>query len=67
MKERIRRVYLGSELLDRNDTESVYHVATNDFMAAGGDGYTMFGRKVAEGSMLNEVFMSYLSARYPVF
>ncbi len=65
--ERIRRVYLGSELLDRNDTESVYHVATNDFMAAGGDGYTMFGRKVAEGSMLNEVFMSYLSARYPVF
>ena len=64
--ERIKRVYLGDELLDRNDTETVYTVATNDFMAAGGDGYTMFGRVLTEGSMLNEVFIDYLSSLYPV-
>ena len=63
--ERIKRVYLGDTLLDRNDTETTYKVATNDFMAAGGDGYTMFGRVLTEGSMLNEVFCDYLSENYP--
>ncbi len=64
--ERIKRVYLGDELLDPNDTTTLYKVATNDFMAAGGDGYTMFGRVLTEGSMLNEVFIEYLQAIYPV-
>ena len=63
--ERVRKVFLGDELLDRNDTETSYKVATNDFMAAGGDGYTMFGRVLTEGSMLNEVFCDYLSELYP--
>ncbi len=63
--ERIIKVYLGDTLLDRNDTETTYKVASNDFMAAGGDGYTMFGRVLTEGSMLNEVFCSYLSELYP--
>lgn len=48
--------------LDRNAT---YTVATNDFMAAGGDGYTMFGRVVQEGRQLNEVFADYLGTLYP--
>ena len=34
-------------------------------MAAGGDGYTMFGRVVQEGRQLNEVFADYLASVYP--
>ena len=47
------------------DVDSTYTVATNDFMAAGGDGYTMFGRVVQEGRQLNEVFADYLASVYP--
>ena len=64
--ERIKRVYLGNQLLDPEDTTTMYKVATNDFMAAGGDGYTMFGRVLTEGSMLNEVFIDYLEEIYPL-
>lgn len=64
--ERIKRVYLGDELLDKTDDSTEYLVATNDFMAAGGDGYTMFGKVVTEGSMLNEVFIDYLTEVYPL-
>ncbi len=60
---RIKRVLLNGELIDKNAT---YTVATNDFMAAGGDGYTMFGKVVQEGKMLNEVFADYLAKHYPV-
>lgn len=40
----------------------VYRFATNDFIAAGGDGYTMFNGKtiVAEFSALDEIVMNYL-------
>lgn len=62
---RIMRVLLNGKLLDKNDTTTIYRVATNDFMGAGGDGYTMFGRIVQEGRMLNEVFADYLSEIYP--
>lgn len=60
--ERILEVKLNGEPIDRSAT---YSVATNDFMAAGGDGYTMFGRVTQEGRVLNEVFADYLSALYP--
>ena len=63
---RIDKVLLNGEELDRNDTSTLYKVATNDFMAAGGDGYTMFGNVLSEGAMLNEVFMAYLADKYPV-
>ena len=62
---RILRVLLNGKLLDRNDTTTIYHVATNDFMAAGGDGYTMFGKVVQVGRMMNEVFADYLAEVYP--
>ena len=62
---RIKRVLLNGELLDKNDTTTVYKVASNDFMAAGGDGYTMFGREIMVGPMLNEVFADYLAELYP--
>ena len=60
---RIRRVLLpdGTPL----DVNATYLVTTNDFMAAGGDGFTMFGAVVQEGGLLNEVFADYLSEIYP--
>ena len=60
--ERILDVKLNGESIDRTAT---YTVATNDFMAAGGDGYTMFGRITQEGRVLNEVFADYLAELYP--
>jgi 5'-nucleotidase / UDP-sugar diphosphatase len=45
---------------------TVYHCATNDFVAAGGDGYTMMGKVTQVGRMLNEVFADYLKDKYPV-
>jgi len=59
---RILRVLLNGKVIDKNAT---YKVATNDFMAAGGDGYTMFGKKLSEGSLLSDVFMDYLTKHYP--
>jgi 2',3'-cyclic-nucleotide 2'-phosphodiesterase (5'-nucleotidase family) len=61
--KRVLRVLLNGKAIDKDAT---YKVATNDFMAAGGDGYTMFGKKVSEGSLLSDVFMEYLTAHYPV-
>ncbi len=63
---RIRRVYLGETLLDRTDDETRCRVATNDYLAAGGDGYTMFGQKLGEGPLVEEVFEEYLSNLYPL-
>ncbi len=62
---RILRVLLNGKVLDKSDTTTIYKVATNDFMAAGGDGYTMFGKVLQEGKMLNEVFADYLQKVYP--
>lgn len=63
--ERILSLKLNGKELDRNDTTTLLTVATNDFMAAGGDGYTMFGKEVMVGPMLNEVFVEYLGELYP--
>jgi 5'-nucleotidase/UDP-sugar diphosphatase len=60
--KRILRVLLNGKLIDKNAT---YKVATNDFMAAGGDGYTMFGRVLTEGSLLSDVFIEFLRKNYP--
>nr|WP_321307918.1 5'-nucleotidase C-terminal domain-containing protein [uncultured Sphaerochaeta sp.] len=59
---RILRVLLNGKAIDKNAT---YKVATNDFMAAGGDGYTMFGKVLSEGSLLSDVFIEFLSKNYP--
>ncbi|NCC90183.1 MAG: bifunctional metallophosphatase/5'-nucleotidase [Spirochaetia bacterium] len=60
--KRILRVLLNGKAIDRNAT---YKVATNDFMAAGGDGYTMFGKVLSEGSLLSDVFIDFLKKNYP--
>lgn len=38
-----------------------YYLATNDFLAAGGDGYTMLGGPREEGPSLDTVFADYLA------
>ncbi|MDT2814286.1 5'-nucleotidase C-terminal domain-containing protein [Vagococcus carniphilus] len=39
-----------------------YNMVTNDFLAAGGDGYTMLkGKPVEQGPSMDEVFMEYLT------
>ncbi|PWW29423.1 2',3'-cyclic-nucleotide 2'-phosphodiesterase (5'-nucleotidase family) [Cytobacillus oceanisediminis] len=50
------------------DLEKVYVVATNDFMAVGGDGYTMFekGPLVNEYGALDEVLIEYIKANSPI-
>ncbi len=62
---RIRKVYLPDKTPVKRD-DTVYHAATNDFLAAGGDGFTFFGREILIGRQLNEVFIDYLSEKYPV-
>jgi len=55
---RIKRVLLNGKLIDKN---AKYTLATNDFMAAGGDGYTMLDRNVVMyGRGLDEVLTDYL-------
>ncbi|MDD2231784.1 MAG: bifunctional UDP-sugar hydrolase/5'-nucleotidase [Sphaerochaetaceae bacterium] len=61
---RILKVLLNGKAIAKDGT--VYHCATNDFVAAGGDGYTMMGKVTQVGRMLNEVFLDYLKANYPV-
>ncbi|MBP2098968.1 LPXTG-motif cell wall-anchored protein [Enterococcus rivorum] len=42
------------------DKKKTYRMATNDFLAAGGDGYTMLGGEREEGPSLDTVFINYL-------
>lgn len=59
--ERVVSVSVDNKPLDENKT---YTVATNDFIAAGGDGYDMFkGARVifASGEMLRDVFARYVT------
>lgn len=45
------------------DPKADYVLATNDFMAAGGDGYTMFGKAKIQGEYpaLDEILASYIA------
>lgn len=46
---------------ERLDESKMYKLATNDFLAAGGDGYTMLGGSREEGPSLDQVFTDFLS------
>ncbi len=56
---RISNLTIGGEAIDMNKT---YSVATNDFVANGGDGYTMFNLHpiVAEYNTLMDTLMDYI-------
>jgi nucleoid-associated protein YgaU len=48
---------------DPVDLEATYMLVTNDFLAAGGDGYEMFGGEIlAYSGLLSEVLETYLRA-----
>jgi 5'-nucleotidase / UDP-sugar diphosphatase len=52
------------------DPDTIYTVASNDFMREGGDGYTMFSEKATDvydyGRPLDEVLTNYIKAHSPV-
>ena len=62
--QRIKRVILPNG--EKVEMDKTYLVATNDFMAAGGDGYTMFGKEVKSGINMSEVFEAYLAKMFPI-
>ena len=45
---------------DELDLNKTYYLTTNDFLAAGGDGYTMLGGEREEGPSMDEAFKNYL-------
>jgi len=47
-------------LYDRLDLAKIYYLTTNDFLAAGGDGYTMLGGAREEGPSMDAAFEDYL-------
>lgn len=62
---RVYKLKINGETVDKNAT---YSVATNDFVAAGGDGYSMFADKPlqAEVGTLDGVLTEYLKKYYPL-
>jgi 5'-nucleotidase / UDP-sugar diphosphatase len=62
---RVIKVDVGAQALEPSKT---YRVATNDFLAAGGDHYTTFkeGKNVAHGSSLVDALTTYLESHSPV-
>jgi 5'-nucleotidase len=59
--QRIVSVTINGEPIDKTET---YTMVTNDFLAAGGDGYTMFTNKpfIGEGGLLSDVLAEYISS-----
>ena len=43
-------------LYEKLDLAKIYYLATNDFLAAGGDGYTMLGGAREEGPSMDAAF-----------
>ncbi|MBC7087804.1 MAG: 5'-nucleotidase C-terminal domain-containing protein [Tissierellales bacterium] len=58
--ERIVSITINGKPIELEET---YTMATNDFLAAGGDGYTMFANKpfVGEGGLLSDVLAEYVA------
>jgi len=63
--KRVVTVCVGDSPLN---LRNVYTVTTNDFLAAGGDGYTTFkeGKKIRYGDNLRDVFVEYIKKHSPV-
>jgi len=65
--QRVKEVRVGGERLRARDT---YTVATNDFLAAGGDDYAMFeeAEVVDEHDMIDtDMFIEYIQNNSPLF
>lgn len=62
---RVQEVWVGGEKLNPDE---MYTVATNDFIKAGGDGYSMFADApiISEAGGLEELLKEYIEANAPV-
>ena len=60
--QRVVSITINSVVLDLNNDTTVYKLATNDFMASGGDGYTVMGtlRTLAELDSLDDMLIDYI-------
>lgn len=61
--ERILRVKILNETTGKYEDlkrDKTYYVTTNDFLAAGGDGFTMLGGSREEGPSMDEIVIDYL-------
>ncbi|MFT3943802.1 MAG: 5'-nucleotidase C-terminal domain-containing protein [Ancrocorticia sp.] len=59
----IKQVFVDGELLDPTDTETMYTVASNSFLVAGGDGFNVFkeGENYLKTGLIdNDVFNDFL-------
>ncbi|MFB3924878.1 MAG: bifunctional UDP-sugar hydrolase/5'-nucleotidase [Syntrophales bacterium] len=63
---RIVEINVGREKLQ---PDRIYRVVTNDFLAAGGDGYRIFkeGKNIVYGDDLREAMINYLKKHSPVY
>jgi 2',3'-cyclic-nucleotide 2'-phosphodiesterase (5'-nucleotidase family) len=59
---RITKITVGKTVLDLNDNTTKYRLATNDFMANGGDGYTAIKelKTITEGDSMDVIFENYV-------
>lgn len=62
---RIKRVTLPNGTAVQKD-DTVYKVATNDFLVVGGDGFTQFGSIIRYGGQVNQVVIDYFKAKFPI-
>jgi 2',3'-cyclic-nucleotide 2'-phosphodiesterase (5'-nucleotidase family) len=63
---KVKSVLVGED--EPLDPQRYYKVATNDFLAAGGDGYHAFkeGKNLIYGGFLRDIFTDYVSKHSPV-
>jgi 2',3'-cyclic-nucleotide 2'-phosphodiesterase (5'-nucleotidase family) len=61
---RVTKITIGSAVLNLTDDKTTYKLATNDFMASGGDGYTVIKNleTVTEGDSLDVLFENYVKS-----
>ena len=61
---RVVSINIGGTQVSLNDTQTTFIVATNDFLAAGGDGYSVFADlpRVLEFSAMDELFMAHIAS-----
>ena len=60
---RVTSITIGNKVLNLNDITTKYTLATNDFMANGGDNYTAIKvlNKLSEGDSLDVIFENYVT------
>ena len=60
---RVTSISIDGKELDRDDDKTVYKLATNDFLAAGGDGYTILKdlTTVTELASLDDMLIEYIT------